>query len=117
MERDEAKRIYEEALGNAEAVLVASQDGLVLSKYPNPGAQPERDEAWAALAASVLSVLEEALKNYLKVERGVGMLDIALADNRHLLVARRKDHVVSVLTIPQPNLGLLYLILERKGQS
>ena len=95
------------SLGELERAVVASQDGLVVAAS-NPS---EIDDVIAALSAAVIAGCDEAFRRYMS--SGVGEVVVELRDGRRALIREVGGAVLCLVTRENPNLGLVYYLLDK----
>ncbi len=93
--------------GWIEAIEVVSEDGAPLAHHSELEFNPEYVAAATAAICGAISAVIELLnvKKYKKV-------NIQLEDGRYLLMRKYRGNYIVCLTKPNPNLGLINMILE-----
>lgn len=105
--------ILKDSRGSVECAVVFTEDGLMVAAKgysENPGVDPEE---LSAVSASIAGIVEEFFRPLFR--RGVRpeRIDVELPGGRHLVIKPwRSRMAVACLTSEDPNLGLVYLVLE-----
>jgi len=101
------KEMVDRSFEEIERVVLASPDGSRIGAS-NPS---DFDDVVAALGAAIMAGVGEAFTQYFKT--GVKEVLIELKDERVMLVRDLGGPVICLVSKPRPNLGLIYLLLDR----
>ncbi|HDJ89977.1 MAG TPA: hypothetical protein ENG40_04715 [Thermoprotei archaeon] len=100
--------ILKESRGFIDIAVISTEDGLPIASRIHSETDPGFICAvTTAISGAVISVLDVLKSN--KFDR----VDITLDDGRHFLIVPYKNMFFSCVTTPNPNLGLIYLILRK----
>ena len=118
MSEREARALVEAILknsrGSVECVAVFTEDGLTVAAKgysENPGVDPEE---LSAISASIIGVVEEFFKPLFRGASKPERVDVELPGGRHLVLKPWKGRMaVACVTCEEPNLGLVYLMLDK----
>ncbi|RLF04903.1 MAG: hypothetical protein DRK00_05655 [Thermoprotei archaeon] len=95
------------SMGELERVVVATQDGVAVAAS-NPS---ELDDLVAALGAAIVAGCDEAFKQ--NFSTGVSEVMVELEDERRVLFRGLGDKILCLVTRRDPNLGLVYYLLDK----
>jgi len=104
---DIIKRIVNRSFGQIERCVIASENGLPLATYGNPD---EINEIIAAIAAPLFAATQDVINNLEKTR--VVKIDVEFTNSKHLIIAPLFNDVIAVLSSRNPNLGLIYYLIE-----
>jgi len=108
---DIIRKIVSKSFGQVERCVIASEDGLPLASYGNPD---EINEIIAAIAAPLFAATQDVIKNLEKTK--VIKIDVELTNTKHLIIAPMQNNIVAVLSSRNPNLGLIYYLVEEVAE-
>ena len=103
--------IAKRSLGEVERAILAAPDGVLIAAS-NPS---DVDDIVAALGAAVVAGVGDAFKQYFS--RGIRDIVVELEDGRFVIMRDLDTAVLCLITRPKPNLGLVYLLLDRYSEK
>ena len=99
--------MVKKSLGELERVILATPDGVLIAAS-NPS---DIDDVVAALGAAVVAGVGDAFRQYFSA--GVKDVTVELEDGKIVVMRDLGTAVLCLVTKPRPNLGLVYLLLDR----
>jgi predicted regulator of Ras-like GTPase activity (Roadblock/LC7/MglB family) len=99
--------MVKKSLGELERAILATPDGVLIAAS-NPS---DIDDIVAALGAAVVAGVGDAFRQYFYA--GVKDVTVELEDGKIVVVRDLGAAVLCLVTKPRPNLGLVYLLLDR----
>ncbi len=99
------------SLGELERAILAAPDGVLIAAS-NPS---DVDDLIAALGAAVVAGVGDAFRQYFSA--GVKDVAVELEDGRVVIMRDLGPAVLCLVTRPKPNLGLVYLLLDRYSEK
>lgn len=99
--------MVKKSLGELERAILATPDGVLIAAS-NPS---DIDDIVAALGAAVVAGVGDAFRQYFSA--GVKDVTVELEDGKIVVVRDLGAAVLCLVTKPRPNLGLVYLLLDR----
>ena len=103
--------MVKKSLGELERAILATPDGVLLAAS-NPS---DIDDIVAALGAAVVAGVGDAFKQYFST--GVRNVVTELEDGRVVMMRDLGAAVLCLVTKPRPNLGLVYLLMDRYSEK
>jgi len=103
--------IVKKSSGEVERAVLATPDGVLIAAS-NPS---DVDDLVAALGAAVVAGVGDAFREYFA--KGVREVSIELEDGRVVIARDLGAAVLCLATRPKPNLGLVYLLLDRYSEK
>ena len=94
--------------GEIEAAIVVGEDGLALFYSSS---KPMDVDAVSACTTALIGALTSGLS--LLDQEGFDRVDVKLGDNSHLVLVPLDGVLLVVKTRANPNIGLVYLVIER----
>ena len=99
--------MVKKGLGELERAILATPDGVLIAAS-NPS---DIDDIVAALGAAVVAGVGDAFRQYFSA--GVRDVTVELEDGKIVVMRDLGAAVLCLVTKPKPNLGLVYLLLDR----
>jgi len=99
--------MVKKSLGELERAILATPDGVLIAAS-NPS---DIDDVVAALGAAVVAGVGDAFRQYFSA--GVRDVTVELEDGKIVVMRDLGAAVLCLVTKPRPNLGLVYLLLDR----
>ncbi len=99
--------MVKKSLGELERAILATPDGVLIAAS-NPS---DIDDIVAALGAAVVAGVGDAFRQYFSA--GVKDVTVELEDGKIVVMRDLGTAVLCLVTKPRPNLGLVYLLLDR----
>jgi predicted regulator of Ras-like GTPase activity (Roadblock/LC7/MglB family) len=99
--------MVKKSLGELERAILATPDGVLIAAS-NPS---DIDDIVAALGAAVVAGVGDAFRQYFSA--GVKDVTVELEDGKIVVMRDLGAAVLCLVTKPRPNLGLVYLLLDR----
>jgi len=99
--------MVKKGLGELERAILATPDGVLIAAS-NPS---DIDDIVAALGAAVVAGVGDAFRQYFSA--GVRDVTVELEDGKIVVMRDLGAAVLCLVTKPRPNLGLVYLLLDR----
>jgi len=103
--------MVKKSLGELERAILATSDGVLIGAS-NPS---DIDDIVAALGAAVVAGVGDAFRQYFST--GVRNVVTELEDGRVVMIKDLGTAVLCLITKPRPNLGLVYLLLDRYSEK
>lgn len=103
--------MVKKSLGELERAILATPDGVLIGAS-NPS---DIDDIVAALGAAVVAGVGDAFRQYFST--GVRNVVTELEDGRVVMIKDLGTAVLCLITKPRPNLGLVYLLLDRYSEK
>jgi len=103
--------MVKKSLGELERAILATPDGVLIAAS-NPS---DIDDIVAALGAAVVAGVGDAFRQYFST--GVKDVTVELEDGRVVVMRDLGSAVLCLVTRPKPNLGLVYLLLDRYSEK
>jgi len=103
--------MVKKSLGELERAILATSDGVLIGAS-NPS---DIDDIVAALGAAVVAGVGDAFRQYFST--GVKNVVTELEDGRVVMIKDLGTAVLCLITKPRPNLGLVYLLLDRYSEK
>lgn len=103
--------MVKKSLGELERAVLATPDGVLLAAS-NPS---DVDDIVAALGAAVVAGVGDAFRQYFLT--GVKNVVAELEDGRIIMIRDLGSAVLCLITRPRPNLGLVYLLMDRYSEK
>lgn len=105
------ERLVSEGRGIVAAVAIIGSEGLPIAHILPPDVDPE---SFAASMTTAFGAINASLSMF---GGKVSRIDIRKDDNSHLIGVPIADGFLIIQTPPNPNLGLLFLLIERYAKD